>query len=172
MLAGNIEWGTEGGLFLTPCGESAAIRMEDPEGMLERAGSFVSVHAVPRGKGGKDGWIVVGINYMPGEGFDCSADWNAFLWRASGNEPFWSAEVGEDGLTLRTPEGPSRVLPVRVEEGPTFIADAREVTLRFLPGPCADTMSDTVYGYRVEFTQERKVLWGCGYQGLAAEPLK
>lgn len=168
LFVGTMEWGTEGGLFLTPCGETDAVRLHDPDGIVANAQSFVSVHTVPEGRDGSGGWTIVRPNYISREGFDCTLDWEGFLWRAAGNEPFWSAVLEEGRLSIRTPEEDPRTVPVRMVEERTFVSEEAGISLQFAPAFCRDTMADATYGYWAELTIQGRSMTGCGFRGLGA----
>ena len=164
LLTGAVEWGTEGGMFFQACGSSTLVPLSDPQDVLGDVHSFVSVYATGSPQAG---WKAVRINYVPFEGFDCRFDWNGTMWRAAGNEPFWSARLLEDGLAVRLMDADRRVYPVRVD-GLTFASQQGALELRLTEGLCQDTMADTRYGYTAELTVEGVTWQGCAFQGMAA----
>lgn len=164
LLTGTIEWGTEGGMFFQSCGSEILVPMTDPEGLLENVRSFASVYA----SGSEQiGWTVSRINYVPSEGFNCDFEWTDTMWRAAGNEPFWSASLEEDGLVIRA-ASEIRTSPVQVD-GLSFISERDNVELHLTQGLCQDTMADTQYGYVAQLSVEGVSFSGCAFQGLGAK---
>lgn len=150
-------------MFFQACGSEALVPMVDPDALLEGAQSFASVYV----NGSEQaGWTVSGVNYVPSEGFGCAFDWEGTLWQAAGNEPFWSASLQEDGLTIRA-ESSTRTLPVQVD-GLSFVSVRDNVELHLTPGLCQDTMADTKYGYAANLVVESVTFSGCAFQGLAS----
>ncbi len=168
LLTGTLERGTEGGLFLSACRTDSAHLLVDPEGYLDQAGGFASVYTTSAERDGRTVWQVLRVNYAPIEGFGCGFDWEGTMWSASGNEPFWSARVEEDGLSLRFPERDMITQPVRKEQGPVFIGDG--VSLTFTNRKCVDTMADTDYGWVTHLEMNGVSYRGCGFQGMAEQP--
>lgn len=166
LIAGTVEWGTEGGMFFRSCGSDVLTAMYDPGNHLDGVHSFASVFATQS----DEGWIVTGVNYVPVEGFDCVFDWDGTLWRAAGNEPFWSASLEEDGLSVRTPSK-IRTSSVMVD-GLSFISVRDSLELHLTPGVCQDTMADTRYGFTARMVMDGRTMSGCAFKGMAEQPIK
>jgi uncharacterized membrane protein len=162
LVAGNVQWGTDGALVFQPCGQDADLPLQDPAHLLEGMGRFASFYAGPSPDGGLE---VERINYVPTEGFGCGFDWDGVLWRAAGNEPFWMAMVAEDGLTIHFAGEEPLVLPLSLSEAPTFRSGNAELILE--PMTCQDSMADNVFGWTATLTLDGSTFHGCGFQGLA-----
>lgn len=88
---------------------------------------------------------------------------------AQGNEPFWSAEVSGDDLTVRRLGFPDLGLSVvsRTAQGDGLAiraaasSPALTAVLTLGPGPCADTMADQTYPFTAELDLGDTVLSGC-----------
>lgn len=165
LLTGTLERGTDGGIHVHACDSDRIYRLMDEEGYLDNAGSFASVYAVSSERGGREVWQVQRVNYVPVEGFGCSFDWEGTMWQASGNEPFWTARVDEDGVTLRFPDRDLITILAGKEPGPIFRGEG--VTLSFSDQQCADTMSGTDYGWIATLEFGGRSFRGCGFQGMA-----
>lgn len=167
LLTGTLERVDEG-WTMTSCDQSTSWTILDPIRNLDNALGFASVYA----KGSNDaGWTVEHVNYLPFEGFDCQFDWDGVLWRAAGNEPFWMAELTEDGLMIRRPGSEMiGISPVEIAEGPVFMGPG--LMLRFADETCADTMVDTMFGWTAELTLGDDTFLGCGFEGMAAQPIR
>jgi uncharacterized membrane protein len=154
--------------LITSCDGRQTWRLRDPDSLFPVDADFVSVYAtVPEGPA--DPFVASRINYVPTEGFRCEFDWEGTLWRAAGNEPFWSVIMTEDGLTVRMPAEPPRVVPFTTQLGPVFLGDGLRVA--FTPGLCADTMVDTMFGWSVTLEVDNRTLTGCGFEGMAAQTI-
>jgi len=165
LLTGSIT-PAESGWTLTSCDQSTTWSILDPVRNLDNALGFASIYA----KGSNEaGWAIEHVNYLPFEGFDCQFDWEGVLWRAAGNEPFWMAELMEDGLSIRLPGSEMWAIPVEVAEGPVFTGQG--IMLRFTDEACADTMVDTLYGWKTELSVGEDTYVGCGFEGMASQPV-
>lgn len=162
LVAGTLQWGTEGALYFQPCEREADLPLSDPDSLLGNAVRFVSFYAGRTADGALE---VERINYVPNEGFGCGFDWDGVLWRATGNEPFWMAAVAEDGMTIQFAGEEAVVLPVSTQDGPVFTDGDTE--LAFEPMTCQDSMADNVFGWTVTLSVEGSTFHGCGFEGLA-----
>jgi putative lipoprotein len=114
-----------------------------------------------------------------GEGAGCAEPPAPYLFRASGNEPFWSVTVGMDSVVLEQPEDPRRVAaPVtRREEGTgrrvfhaaTSGPSAHSIQVALTPGRCADSMSGALYSFSAEVSFDGRALSGCARAGDLGE---
>ena len=164
LLTGSLTRVDEGWI-VTSCDESATWTIQDPIRNLDNPLGFVSVYA----KGStKTGWTVKHVNYLPSEGFDCQFDWDGVLWRAAGNEPFWMAQLTEEGLSVLFADSDVWLIPVEEAEGLVFTGP--DVMLRFANEACSDTMVDTLYGWTAELTFGDDTYFGCGFEGMASQP--
>ena len=162
LVAGTLQWGTEGALYFQPCEQEADLPLTDPDSLLRNAARFASFYAGRTADGGLE---VERINYVLNEGFGCGFDWDGVLWRATGNEPFWMAAVAEDGMTIQFAGEEAVVLPVSVLDGPVFTDGDTELV--FEPMKCQDSMADNVFGWTVTLSMEGSTFRGCGFEGLA-----
>ena len=116
-----------------------------------------------------------------GEGAGCAEPPASYRFRASGNEPFWSATVGADSIVFEQPEEPRRTAaPIVEAEGRagtwTFRAampgaQTREIRVVLTPGRCSDSMSGALTSYSAEVLLDGRPLSGCAREGdVAATP--
>ncbi len=163
LLTGSIVR-VDQGWTMTSCDQSTTWTIIDSIRNLDNPVGFGSVYA----KGSTDtDWTIEHVNYLPFEGFDCQYDWDGVLWRAAGNEPFWMAELTEDGLSILLPGSDMWVVPVEIAPGPVFMGPG--VMLRFAEETCADTMVDSLFGWTTELTLGDETYLGCGFEGMAAQ---
>jgi heat shock protein HslJ/membrane-bound inhibitor of C-type lysozyme len=89
-------------------------------------------------------------------------------YRAHGNEPFWSLEIADSSLTLKTVDGSPMTVTTR---GPEFVDGGRRYastsggqsfTATVLDRPCADNMSGMQYPNTVTVLAGGKEYRGCG----------
>ncbi len=94
------------------------------------------------------------------------------LW-ALGNEPFWQAQISANEGIIEFQElglEGSRVFPYvpAIEEDTASIYSAvnhdtgDNIRIVVYPGKCSDTMSDSVYQYKVDIYMNGKSFTGCG----------
>lgn len=109
------------------------------------------------------------------EGQDsCQRDLSATPWdlarnrgvefRALGNEPGWSLEIGAKGLLLSTDYG-QRTLSGKAEpyqDGAITYYKAKLFEVALSPGPCSDDMSGEEFDTQVQVRLDGQVLRGCG----------
>ena len=88
---------------------------------------------------------------------------------ALGNEPFWSATIGNDILTYSTPENidGQKVAITRFAGNGGLGVSGRiseeDLNIAITPGECSDTMSDRSYPFTVTLIIGDKQLNGCAY---------
>ena len=99
---------------------------------------------------------------------------SAAPFKAVGNEPSWTLDVGAGRLLLLTDDGRTRTLlplppPVRIEGGRRYEArnDAHTLSVTILDRVCADTMTGMPRPATVEVTLDGRVLKGCGGDSTA-----
>lgn len=108
------------------------------------------------------------------EGFGCGQDLSDFVFRATGQEPFWHLRVSPTGLRYSTPSEPETTFaPVPpsprgdawVYESTGTGPEAVGVRVVFEPGRCTDSMVGSVYSWRatIEIAGERGI--GCAWEG-------
>jgi uncharacterized membrane protein/predicted small lipoprotein YifL len=113
--------------------------------------------------------------YTEGAGCD-EKDLGLSLYRARGNEPSWSLDVGPSGVKLERPNLPELVAEYQPLEqldggGRRFAADTGQGKLEVVltPGTCKDGMSDTIYGWNASVKLGAEEMKGCAFSGLMSE---
>lgn len=109
--------------------------------------------------------------YPTGEGPDCGENL-AFIFRAFGNEPFWSVKVSGNGIAVTRPgddEPPwfPHVDPI-LERGATrYISrkGERSIDVLIKAGRCRDTMSGAYFNLGAEVRLDGKTYTGCAMRG-------
>ena len=114
-----------------------------------------------------------------GEGAGCAEPPAPYLFRAFGNEPFWSATVGADSVVFEQPDEPRRTaVPVvkREDAGGRWTVQARtagesphEIHIILTPGRCSDSMSGALYSLSAEAVFDGRPLSGCAREGDLSE---
>lgn len=107
-------------------------------------------------------WAIVAHAQSP-------ADTSAVPFKASGNEPAWTLDIGPERLTLITDYGASRLAlprpaPTQVEGGTRYEvrSDAHALVVLVLDRRCLDSMSGLPRPHTVEVTVDDRTLKGCG----------
>ena len=116
--------------------------------------------------------MVQDVLYVASEGFGCGTDWNAFSYRAYGNEPFWRVEVSQSGLHLTRPgepEQPWRKVQKLVTDGVIrytgTLTDGTSSELVIERTPCRDTMSGAFFGLSATLRLGSEEFAGCVLMG-------
>ena len=111
--------------------------------------------------------VVEEILYAAQEGFSCETEWTEFVFRAYGNEPFWSVELSGAGLVLRRPGQPDLSWDSPREErvGTSAIYTMNEVTLKVSSEPCRDSMSGAFFGHTAHLQFGSEKFYGCAIKG-------
>ena len=124
---------------------------------------------------GKTQYTSIERIYTEGPGCD-EKDLGLVLFRARGNEPFWSVDVAPAGIVVQRPdEEPITIeyqpLEKTADGGRHFTADstAGKFELTLTPGKCSDGMSDSVYGWNAAITIGEQAYKGCAFSGLMSE---
>jgi len=174
--------GGEGGLLWDPTGtlRLAVTQVSGPGGSAyaEIATIRGDAPAAARGPARQHAWMVTGINrLLPDAEGGCNRPAGSFLYRASGNEPFWAVEVRSDSLILLQPDAPSRIAwpapaPIDREGGHAWDCPAGPAApalrLEITTEPCADGMSGAWNSGTATATLGSRTLHGCAYQGTGA----
>ena len=111
-----------------------------------------------------------------GEGAGCDEPPAPYLFRASGNEPFWGLTVLADSIVLDEPQAPFRTAfrssgPVRggggsiVYRASTPAPDKHTLTLTLTRQRCADSMSGAIYSFSARATLDVRAFVGCAREG-------
>lgn len=84
-------------------------------------------------------------------------------YRAVGTEPFWSATIADDKLTLEMPDMlPRRYGVTGTRRSGTMRWQGDGVVMSATPGTCSDGMSDDAWSDQVQIAMADRVLKGCG----------
>jgi len=171
---------------MRPCGKSEAVWVTDSTGKLWsllhelaqgeelRREVFAVVRGAlgpPRTEGfGADypGELTVSeILYVASEGFGCDADWDAFRYRAMGNEPFWGAFVSDGAVRLTLMGEPEQVwteVEMRAtDRGVRYTSNAGGLILE--GRACRDTMSGAFFGLSATLELREEKWTGCALAG-------
>jgi putative lipoprotein len=112
---------------------------------------------------------VESVLYAGLEGPGCDLDWNAFVYRVNGNEPFWSVVVtnGDMRLSRLGAEGRNwaEIGVERIEGGFRYIAGSNGVELTITSEPCLDSMSGSYYASMGIMRVDGEELHGCALKG-------
>jgi len=178
---------------LRPCGEDEALWVIDKTkmlgqlyGKLDEAGQGgVQIFVIFNGNIGPapaDGFgaeyagsvTVEEILYAAFEGHRCDFDLAGFVYRASGNEPFWLVEVLSDRMRLIRPGFPDLVWPGLTMEttgnGVVWRGSGGEfpAALTIGPGPAYDSMSGAYFHQKASFDLDGQIFKGSAMRGLAS----
>ena len=111
------------------------------------------------------------------EGFGCGEDVGSFVFKATGQEPFWHARVLDDRITLATPEIPSTTFaesaPIPIDGGWRFESvstgpETVRLRLEMRRGSCTDPMVGSVYTWEAMLDVGGEVRRGCAWEGALA----
>lgn len=112
---------------------------------------------------------VIGLAALPSPALPQPATGSAVSFRAGGNEPGWTLDIGGNRLVLVADYGATRIettgaSPVPVAGGRRYDArtDAHTVVVTVLERVCADTMTGMPRPATVEVLLDGRVLRGCG----------
>jgi uncharacterized membrane protein len=112
--------------------------------------------------------VVEEIVYAAREGFSCDSNWKGFSYCTLGNEPFWSAEVSDQGLFLkRLGESDLQWTDLTREQSASrtiFISQeipAAPLMLEVVSAPCRDSMSGAFFGYTARLQLGSEEFQGC-----------
>jgi putative lipoprotein len=112
------------------------------------------------------------VVYAATEGWGCDLDLSRFLFRLSGNEPFWSLTVTDTAAVLNRMDAPQQVWS-------DVDAEATDGGFRYVGGnggsgsmevsisdePCRDSMSGAYHAYSASVAVNGEVLNGCAIRG-------
>jgi len=185
IFRGNVVYGHEVRSF-RPCGLENTQWVQDQTGILWdlhqelalKLGNYEELYFVLSGRNapaptngfGSDysGELVVDeVLYAAREGFSCETEWTEFVFRAYGNEPFWSAELSSTGLVLRR-MGESDLYwesPPEERVGTSVIYTYNDVSLEVTPEPCRDSMSGAFFGHTAHLRFRSEKFFGCALKG-------
>ena len=187
---GHLVWGHESRSF-TECGsgregwvindagaELVAVYEELTHGpyqpmFVEVRGEWVGAPAEGFGADFEEALRVTELVRAEGEGFGCRLDLTDVLFAARGNEPSWSLQVREDGLSMRRMDSPDGIVfpPPQTESQPALIAYESETAqskIRVIleRRRCVDTMSGARYGWTARVDLDGMQLEGCAAEGI------
>jgi uncharacterized membrane protein len=145
-------------LYVEAYGERAPLTDEDPPEARAYGGTFVLEEVLYAG--------------VQGEGRGCEVPVKDYVVAARGNEPSWSAEVGEERVTWRQPGSPQEIdlgapQTQDAEGAAHYLAAANGHQLELLidSQPCRDSMSGEYFAYAAKATLDGKEFNGCARVG-------
>ena len=117
-----------------------------------------------------DGEITVAeVRYAAGEGLGCSHSWD-FVYRADGNEPFWSITLDGNALALTEPGEPVRswadpVVGVVGDITRVAVPSDTSVAMELHAVPCRDSMSGAYSSHTAALRVQGRAFTGCAIPG-------
>jgi uncharacterized membrane protein len=145
-------------LYVEAYGERAPIADEDPAEARAYGGTFVLEEVLYAG--------------VQGEGRGCEVPVKDYVVAARGNEPSWSAEVGEQRVTWRQPGSPQEIdlgaPQTQDAEGAAHYraaANGHQLELLIDSQACRDSMSGEYFAYAAKATLDGKDFSGCARVG-------
>lgn len=174
---------TDSGLAFHACDAESLQSLRDGtpekrlEGLMNELGqgeedrTFIEIRARPRAEGLK----LVALEHAAHETVGCAEE-RDFLWKASGNEPFWSFRIGPsetrvsrlaadtEEWSFSTPSPQVRGYLWRYRPGQ---ANGREVVLELRRNPCRDSMAGHYFAYSAVLQVGEDRLTGCARAGAA-----
>lgn len=109
-----------------------------------------------------------------GESLGCEEEIRGFSFKATGQEPFWHVRVLRDQIMVSTLDLPSTVFggaaPIRLDAGWRYEStslgpETVGFRLEVRRGPCADSMSSSVYTWIAILDVGGEVRRGCAWEG-------
>ncbi|HZN56393.1 MAG TPA: hypothetical protein VFB67_13835 [Candidatus Polarisedimenticolaceae bacterium] len=158
------------------CGSPSDVAIRDAPAELAEGTTYVEWRGTPQ-DGGKALAVTELVRAGPvGEGSGCEKPVFAGDYLASGNEPFWSVEIGPDKIVYRSPETPQgRAYPyafTRTGTGALVYATKSEtprvstLEVAIEPARCVDSMSGEVRSFKAHATLDGATLEGCAVSGV------
>ena len=158
------------------CGSPSDVALKGTTQELPDGRSYVELRG-SAGDGGKSLAATELLRIAPvGEGAGCDRAVFAGDYVASGNEPFWSIEIGPQTIVYRSPElTAGRSYPyafTRTETGALFYATKVDkpalstLEAAIEPARCVDSMSGEVRAFRAHVTLDGRRLEGCATAGV------
>ena len=140
---------------------------------VEVRGEWVGAPAEGFGADFEEALRVTELLRAEGEGPGCRLDLAGVLFVARGNEPFWSLQVREDGMSLRLLEAPEEIVfpSPEKESQPAFItyeSEAAQSRIKVVleKRRCVDTMSGARYAWTAGVDLDGRRLAGCAAEGI------
>ena len=120
---------------------------------------------------------VLDLRRVAYEGGGCARNDERVFFRGSGNEPFWSVEIGEDGLVWTTPSGDERMAHSGLYDGMQgeWMFDGLDpdgspvLTVEIVQDPCVDSMSGAWFHLSMTVRRDDGTYRGCAYMSPTAE---
>jgi uncharacterized membrane protein len=118
-----------------------------------------------------DGVALERVERVYFEGRGCDEDLTAVIWKAQGNEPFWSLSALAEHVRFDRPGESARYFPYSPfrEAGSERLFSARtessSIDVRLSPTSCVDSMSGAVFSWTAEVRAEGQVWRGCAFRG-------
>ena len=139
---------------------------------MDRDVTFSRPRRTPDRRGAGLAWTCLGLLLTvsaPCAAQPAGATAGALPFKAAGNEPGWTLDIGADRITVVSDHGATRVVvplmpPTRIEGGRRYEArtEAHTVVVTLLDRTCTDTMSGMPKPTTVEVSLDGRVLKGCG----------
>jgi putative lipoprotein len=183
---------------LTPCNQAESLWVIDQTGLLANLHGELAPQTKPYsdifvavmgriGPKPQDGFgadysgsvTVEEVVYAAFEGFDCDFDWNRFVYRAQGNEPFWMIEVRQEEMRL-TRLGHDDITWTNFKENRTddaaifhAIGDGQSTVQLVVENKSSrDTMSGAYYGLSARLILDGESFTGYALRGSDAHDLQ
>lgn len=126
--------------------------------------------------GADGGYELSRVYRLQPEGNGCEdPNFKRTVLRASGQEPFWSVTVSNQGMVLSSPDSEPLALPYMEEQLPegrlnlTSEANGQRVELWIAPQRCVNDMSGAVQHLSAELRLNGKLMRGCASFGGARD---
>lgn len=128
---------------------------------------------VPAARGHAGVFILEQLLYgTAGEGAGCAKPAPDYVVAARGNEPFWSAQVTEDGMVWKQPDAPQEIalnsLQSQDAEGTVSYratTDDHKLELLIDAQACRDSMSGEYFAYAARAVLDGRQFKGCAHVG-------
>ena len=158
------------------CGSPSDVALKGAVQELTEGRAYVELRGAPA-DGGKSLAATELVRIGPvGEGAGCDRPVFAGDYVASGNEPFWSVDIGPQTIVYRSPElQGGRSYPyafTRTDTGALVYATKSDkpavstLEAAIEPARCVDSMSGEVRAFRAHVTLDGRRLEGCATAGV------
>ena len=164
--------------LLTPCGSNQTVVINEAGAdfqtpamaLLEDGNSRLFVD-IGGQKDSAEQFSAQKLYRLQGESLGCNDEFfTSMTLRANGNEPFWSVEIGSQGMLLTRPDQPPLALPYLEEHlGQQLVfssqANGQDLELWITPKRCIDSMSGAVNHLSATLRFDGAVQQGCAHYG-------
>ena len=141
---------------------------------VEAYGERAPIEEMPQAQGFDGIFVLEDILYagVPSEMRGCDAPAPTYVVLARGNEPFWSAEVGDDEMIWRQPDEPQEIefgkpQTINAEGAVRYAVSTpeHELELMVYSQPCRDSMSGEYFAFTAKALLNGRELNGCARVG-------